>query len=66
MDIPSIDNINPPVTPPNIAVLLLLIIGNRDENTTTIINELDPTYKSADVRKLPFKVKLTPFILEKL
>ena len=42
MDIPKIVNITPPDIPPNRAVFLLSINGSREENTTIIINELEP------------------------
>lgn len=66
MHIPRIHNISPPTNPPKIAVLLLLIIGNRDENTTIMIKELDPIYRKDEDIKFPFPVRPTPSILENL
>ena len=63
MDRPKIYSIKPPTSPPVIAFFLLFIKGNRDENTIIIIKELEPTYKSADVKKFPLWLRLTPLIL---
>lgn len=66
MDNPSIHKIAPPTAPAKIAVLLLSIIGKREEKTTNTIRELDPKYSIEEVKKFPFLVKFTPNTFEKL
>ena len=41
-------------------VFLLPIKGSSDEKTVIMIKELEPTYKSEEVKKFPLWVKLIP------